>query len=120
MLNKIYNKILNILFKLKFTLYDSMDEYNSAKEEEEAAKYSFSWYVGIFLKIFMAFFILLLSFILFGCSTKTQIEYVPVSVPVACDVEEPQRPLYTGDVVKDNIKILMYAEELNAALKKCK
>lgn len=120
MINKIYKKILQIIFKLKFTLYDSMEEYNNIKNEEANIKYSFAWYICIVLKIVMALFIIVLSLILFGCSAKTHIEYVPVSVPVVCDVDIPKKPIYSGDVVKDNLMIMLYADELRASLEKCK
>ncbi|MBQ3033782.1 MAG: hypothetical protein IJD28_05345 [Deferribacterales bacterium] len=61
-----------------------------------------------------------------GCGKGGQmqkVEYVPVykyvKIPVACQIPFPKRPEYTGDVVKDNVNILIYAESLESALKEC-
>lgn len=61
------------------------------------------------------------SWFVWGCEGK--IEYYPVykevKIPVPCEVTPPDKPLFIGDPVKDNINILHYTEMLQAALSAC-
>lgn len=121
MIDKLLKKILNFIFKARFTLYDSVEEYESVKMEDKEVKYTFQWWTQVILKIFMAIFIIVLGFILFGCSaTQPKVEYVSVSIPIKCTIPEPQRPQPSGDIIKDNILILKYSDEMRIALRKCK
>lgn len=121
MVGKLLKKILNFMFKARFTLYDSIEEYESIKIENEKSKYTLQWCVKQILKISMPIAIIILSLILFGCSaTQPKVEYVPVSIPIKCTITEPQRPQPSGDVVKDNLLILKYLDEMHIALRKCK
>lgn len=109
------------LFKSKYTFYSTQDEYENAKQYESQIKYSFKWWLRILFKVSILIIILILSFILFGCSHKQpQVVYKYVSVPVKCDVVIPSKPQYTGDIIKDNINILKYSDILLLNLKKCK
>lgn len=121
MINKLLKRLLNFMFKARFTLYDSMEEYENAKTEENTVKYTFTWWVQITLKIFMIIFVVILSLVLFGCAAaQPKIEYVPVSIPIKCTIPEPQRPQPSGDIIKDNLLILKYSDEMRIALRKCK
>lgn len=121
MINKFLKKLLNFMFKAHFTLYDSMEEYENAKTEENTMKYTFTWWAQIALKIFMVIFVVILSLVLFGCSAaQPKVEYVPVSIPIKCTIPEPQRPQSSGDIIKDNLLILKYSDEMRIALRKCK
>ncbi len=69
---------------------------------------------GISVLIFM------LSLVVFsGCSAKVVTEYKPVHIPVKCDVTPPTKPTATGDIVRDNLLILKYVEQLEQSLKLC-
>ena len=121
MTGKLLKKILNFIFKAHFTLYDSVEEYECMKIENEKAKYTFQWWTQIILKISIPILVLILSLGLFGCSaTQPKVEYVPVSIPIKCTIYEPQRPQPSGDIIKDNLLILKYADEMRIALRKCK
>ena len=121
MINKLLKRILNFMFKARFTVYDSVEEYESIKIENEKAKYTLQWWMQMMLKIFMPIAVIILGLILFGCSaTQPKVEYVPVSIPIKCTIIEPQRPQSSGDIIKDNLLILRYSDEMRIALRKCK
>lgn len=121
MIDKLLKKILNFMFKAHFTVYDTVEEYERVKIENEKAKYTLEWWVRIILKISIPIVIIILGLILFGCSaTQPKVEYVPVSIPIKCTITEPQRPQPSGDIIKDNLLILKYSDEMRIALRKCK
>lgn len=120
MIKKILSKLAEWFFKSKSTLFDSVEEYEAVKAEEKELRFSFKWWLQQVMKIMFLVIIIIITLLLFGCSPATVTKYEPVYIPVACEVKEPARPGTTGDVIKDNVMILKYADELNIALNKCR
>ena len=56
---------------------------------------------------------------LWGCGYKN-VEYYPVHMPVKCEIDMFKRPKASDNIVETNIEITKYAEELEAAILKCK
>lgn len=119
MIKKVLSKLVEWFFKSKSTLFDSVEEYEAVKAEEKELRFSFKWWLQQVMKIMFLVIIIVITLLLFGCSPATVTKYEPVYIPVACEVKEPARPGTTGDVIKDNVMILKYADELNVALNKC-
>lgn len=120
MIKKILSKFVEWFFKSKSTLFDSIEEYDAVKSEEKELRFSFKWWLQQVMKFMFLVIIIVITLLLFGCSAKTVTKYEPVYIPIACDVNEPVRPKTSGDIIKDNVMILKYADELNIALNKCK
>lgn len=119
MINKFKKYLISLFFKSKSTLYDSVEEYDAVKAEEKELRFSFKWWLQQVMKFMFLVIIIVITLLLFGCSPATITKYEPVYIPIACEVKEPVRPKSSGDVIKDNIMILKYADELNVALNKC-
>lgn len=68
----------------------------------------------------MFFITILLSLVLASCSTKRQIEYRQVLVPVKCEIPDRQRPSRQSDVLETLKAILIYTNLLEKDLKICK
>lgn len=119
MINKLKKYLISLFFKSKSTLFDSIEEYDAVKAEEKELRFSFKWWLQQLMKFMFLVIIIVITLLLFGCSAKTITKYEPVFIPIACEVKEPIRPKASGDVIKDNIMILKYADELNVALNKC-
>lgn len=123
MLNKFILKIASLFFKVGFTLYDSLDDFDSVQKEREKSRGSKMWYCKWVLRIVMPIIVVVLGLLLFnGCSAKNtqpSVVYEPVMIPQKCEVDIPQKPLSTGDIAKDNVLILQYSENLLLALKTC-
>lgn len=120
MIKKILSKLVEWFFKSKSTLFDSVDEYDAVKAEEKELRFSFKWWLQQFMKFIFLVLIIIFTLLLFGCSPATVTKYEPVYIPIACDVNEPVRPKTSGDIIKDNVMILKYADELSVSLNKCK
>lgn len=120
MIEKLYSKLVEWFFKSKSTLFDSIEEYDAIKAREKELRFSFQWWIQQIMKFIFLVIIIVITLLLFGCSTKTITKYEPVYIPVACDVKEPVRPKTSGDIIKDNVMILKYADELSISLNKCK
>lgn len=119
MIKKILSKLAEWFFKSKSTLFDSVEEYEAVKAEEKELRFSFKWWLQQVMKIMFLVIIIVITLLLFGCSPATITKYEPVYIPVACEVKEPKLPVYSGDIIKDNLKILKYADELKISLNKC-
>lgn len=119
MINKFKKYLISLFFKSKSTLFDSIEEYDAVKAEEKELRFSFKWWLQQVMKFMFLVIIIVITLLLFGCSPATITKYEPVYIPIACEVKEPVRPKSSGDVIKDNIMILKYADELNVALNKC-
>lgn len=119
MIKKILSKLIEWFFKSKSTLFDSLEEYETIKAEEKELRFSFKWWLQQVMKFMFLVIIIIITLLLFGCSPATVTKYEYVYIPVACEVKEPVRPGPTGDVVKDNVMILKYADELKISLNKC-
>lgn len=120
MIKKILSKLAECFFKSKSTLFDSVEEYEAVKAEEKELRFSFKWWLQQVMKFMFLVIIIIITLLLFGCSAKTVTKYEPVYIPVKCEVIEPIRPKASGDVIKDNIMILKYADELHVSLNKCR
>ena len=112
-------KVLEHIFNSKFTLYDNMEEYEQVKKEKEECRLTGKKTIEIIVKISNLILVFIVGYILFGCTPKTIVKYEPVNVPVVCEVDVPVKPKHTGDVVKDNLQITKYAEEVENALLYC-
>jgi len=119
MINKFKKYLISLFFKSKSTLYDSVEEYDAVKAEEKELRFSFKWWLQQVMKFMFLVIIIVITLLLFGCSPATITKYEPVYIPIACEVKEPVRPNSSGDVIKDNIMILKYADELKISLNKC-
>lgn len=119
MINKLKKYLISLFFKSKSTLYDSVEEYDAVKAEEKELRFSFKWWLQQLMKFMFLAIIIIITLLLFGCSTATITKYEPVYIPIACEVKEPVKPKTSGDVIKDNIMILKYADELHVSLNKC-
>lgn len=119
MINKLKKYLISLFFKSKSTLYDSVEEYDAVKAEEKELRFSFKWWLQQVMKFMFLVIIIIITLLLFGCSPATVTKYEYVYIPVACEVKEPVRPGTTGDVIKDNVMILKYADELKISLNKC-
>lgn len=119
MIKKILSKLAEWFFKSKSTLFDSVEEYEAIKAEEKELRFSFKWWLQQLMKFIFLVIIIVITLLLFGCSPATVTKYEYVYIPVACEVKEPVRPGTTGDVIKDNVMILKYADELKISLNKC-
>lgn len=119
MINKFKKYLISLFFKSKSTLFDSIEEYDAVKAEEKELRFSFKWWLQQLMKFMFLVIIIVITLLLFGCSPATITKYEPVFIPIACEVKEPVRPKSSGDVIKDNIMILKYADELHVSLNKC-
>lgn len=119
MINKLKKYLISLFFKSKSTLFDSIEEYEAIKAEEKELRFSFKWWLQQVMKFIFLVIIIVITLLLFGCSAKTVTKYEPVYIPVKCEVIEPKLPFYSGDIIKDNLKILKYADELKISLNKC-
>ena len=119
MIKKILLKLAEWFFKSKSTLFDSVEEYDAVKAEEKELRFSFKWWLQQLMKFIFLVLIIIFTLLLFGCSPATITKYEPVYIPIACEVKEPVRPNSSGDIIKDNIMILKYADELKISLNKC-
>ena len=119
MIKKILSKLAEWFFKSKSTLFDSVEEYEAVKAEEKELRFSFKWWLQQVMKIMFLVIIIVITLLLFGCSPATITKYEPVYIPVKCEVIEPKLPVYSGDIIKDNLQILKYADELKISLNKC-
>lgn len=119
MIKKILSKLAEWFFKSKSTLFDSVEEYEAVKAEEKELRFSFKWWLQQFMKFIFLVLIIIFTLLLFGCSPATVTKYEPVYIPVKCEVIEPKLPVTSGDIIKDNLKILKYADELKISLNKC-
>ena len=119
MINKLKKYLISLFFKSKSTLFDSIEEYDAVKAEEKELRFSFKWWLQQVMKIMFLVIIIVITLLLFGCSPATVTKYEPVYIPVKCEVIEPKLPVYSGDIIKDNLKILKYADELKISLNKC-
>lgn len=119
MIKKILSKLAEWFFKSKSTLFDSVEEYEAVKAEEKELRFSFKWWLQQLMKFMFLVIIIIITLLLFGCSAKTITKYEPVYIPIACEVKEPVKPNSSGDVIKDNVMILKYADELKISLNKC-
>ena len=119
MINKLKKYLISLFFKSKSTLYDSVEEYDAVKAEEKELRFSFKWWLQQLMKFIFLVIIIVITLLLFGCSAKTVTKYEPVYIPVKCEVIEPKLPVYSGDIIKDNLQILKYADELKISLNKC-
>lgn len=120
MINKFKKYLISLFFKSKSTLFDSIEEYDAVKAEEKELRFSFKWWLQQVMKFMFLVIIIVITLLLFGCSAKTITKYEPVYIPIACEVKEPVRPKSSGDIIKDNIMILKYADELHVSLNKCR
>ena len=119
MIKKILSKLAEWFFKSKSTLFDSVEEYEAVKAEEKELRFSFKWWLQQVMKIMFLVIIIVITLLLFGCSPATITKYEPVYIPVKCEVIEQKLPVYSGDIIKDNLQILKYADELKISLNKC-
>lgn len=119
MIKKLFAKLIDWFFKSKSTLFDSVEEYDAVKAEEKELRFSFKWWLQQVMKFMFLAIIIVITLLLFGCTPVTITKYEPVYIPIACDVKEPVRPETSGDIIKDNIMILKYADELHVSLNKC-
>ena len=119
MIKKKLSKLTEWFFKSKSTLFDSVEEYEAVKAEEKELRFSFKWWLQQVMKFMFLVIIIVITLLLFGCSAKTVTKYEPVYIPVKCEVIEPKLPVASGDIIKDNLKILKYADELKISLNKC-
>ena len=119
MIKKILSKLAEWFFKSKSTLFDSVEEYEAVKAEEKELRFSFKWWLQQLMKFMFLVIIIVITLLLFGCSPTTITKYEPVYIPIACEVKEPVKPNSSGDIIKDNIMILKYADELKISLNKC-
>lgn len=118
-MKKCLKKILEKIFDSKFTLYDNMQEYESVKQERLSNENKFKKGVEISVKIINLVLVFIVGYTLFGCTAKTETVYKPVYVPVHCEIEIPQKPKTTNDVVLDNINLVKYTETIENALHYC-
>ena len=89
--------------------------------EEGQARWSFNWWVLKSLKWLTAIILALCALLLWGCaSSQETMKYYPVNVPVSCQIESPDKPVYNENIIKTNLNILKYTSELEAAFKACK
>lgn len=116
-MGKLEKLFFNWFFKSRLTIYNHIDEYKSRSILE---RFSSKWWSEVIIKLIMLLIIIISSLLLFGCTAKTITEYKTVQVPVKCKIDIPSKPKSTGDILKDNILILKYSDELFIALKKCK
>ncbi len=116
---KIRKYILEKLLKIKEVLKSTSDDLTTIDIEEGMARFSMQWWFMKSLKWLIAAVLALLTLFLWGCSGTAVTKYYPVSVPVACSVEIPEKPVYSKDLVVTNMNILSYTEKLQSALHVC-
>ena len=116
---KIRKYILEKLLKVKEVLKSTSDDLTTIDIEEGMARFSMQWWFMKSLKWLIAAILALLTLFLWGCGGTAVTKYYPVSVPVACSAEIPEKPVYSKDLVITNMDILAYAEKLQSALQVC-
>lgn len=65
-------------------------------------------------------FVILIMFLVSGCSAGVSVRYYPVSIPVKCNIDMPAKPVFSENILETNMNITKYAEELEAGLKMCR
>ncbi|MDR2100106.1 MAG: hypothetical protein LBP40_04675 [Campylobacteraceae bacterium] len=76
-----------------------------------------------FMMFVSLFVYALLTLFFAGCAGKEYVEVVKtveVKTPVACGIASPILAPYSSDIVRDEINIYVYAEDLENTLKACK
>lgn len=117
---KIKTYILEKITKIKEIIKSTSDDFTTIDIEEGNARYTLNWWFMKSLKWLIAAILAFFTLLMWGCSGAVVTKYYPVSVPVACSVEEPVKPEYNENIVVTNLNILSYAEKLKAALEVCK
>lgn len=108
----------NNIIKIKNNIENFCNKYFFKSLGDSAENYIVTyWYLKI-LQLFMTVVVAVFLILLCGCSHTTT-KYYPVSVPIKCSINIPDKPKYEDDVVINNINILRYAEQLHIALKVC-
>ena len=118
MIKRVIKNIVQYFFNARYTLYNSVDEYEQVKKETLERKNRLEWYIMMLLKVIMLCLIIILSLMLFGCANK--VHYKDVYIPVKCNIGTIERPKTSGNILKDNLNILKYAEQLELSINKCK
>lgn len=73
----------------------------------------------LFIMIVIGIFLIL---ILSGCGRlpcEMQVRTEYVNTPVPCNIQPPEKPLVTNDVVKNTVNMMTYTDELEMALFCC-
>lgn len=114
------NNFVKLYEKIKEFFKSTSNDFSIMDIEDGLAKYSSNWWFMRALKWLAASCLAVITLFLWGCSGAAVTKYYPVSVPVRCSVEIPDKPEYSEDTVVTNLNILSYAEKLLSALKACK
>ena len=65
------------------------------------------------------FITLLLAISLISCSSKTQVIYKEVKIPVKCSIDKIPKPAYSDNLIQDLKNLAVYAELLEKDLNFC-
>lgn len=116
--DSIVAKTSSRFFKSKLTFFSSIGDYERTQNRLLAKRYSLKWWIFRLLNAAVCFGLIAIGLSLFGCAAK--VEYRDVYIPQKCLVEDIKRPSPTGDILKDNARILKYTEMLEANIDRCK
>lgn len=118
---KIKDKVTSIYEKLKEVIKDTAEYLSIIDIEEGQARWSLNWWVLKSFKWLMAVLLAVCALFLWGCSSAGEsIKYYPVNIPISCQIETPEKPVYDSNIITTNLNILKYASQLEYALKACK
>lgn len=122
---KIYEKIKEKIMKLyeviKNFIKNTAEDFSIIDVEEGQARWSFNWWVQKSFKWITAIILAAAALFIWGCSTHNgSVKYYPVNIPVSCQIDMPEKPVYSENIVVTNLSILSYASKLESALKACR
>lgn len=118
---KVKEKVVKIYEKIKEFIKNTAEDFSIIEVEEGQARWSFNWWVLKSLKWLTAIILALCALLLWGCASPQEtMKYYPVNVPVSCQIESPDKPVYNENIITTNLNILKYTSELESAFKACK
>lgn len=122
MLDKIKLFFLDIYNKVKGYIERVILLINSIKLIEQIKNISINFLIKInkFLMVLFFMALILILFLISGCSAGASVRYYPVSVPVKCNIDMPDKPVFSENILETNMNITKYAEELEAGLQMCR
>lgn len=122
MLDKIRLFFSNIFKKIKMFIDRVKLLINGIKFIQQIKNIFYNFFTkdSRLLIVIILVFVILIMYLVSGCSAGVSVRYYPVNIPVKCNIDMPARPVFSENVLETNMNITKYAEELEAGLKMCR
>lgn len=67
-----------------------------------------------------ALIVILIAIVCIGCKPRIIYQPVEVKVPIKCEVEVVEKPVYTGNIEEDFLNFFIYFEKISKDLDFCR